>query len=93
MAAKKDQEAGLKELKDKLVQEKVIIGSDIVMKELKKGNLNKIFLASNCRDDIKKEITHFANIQKVPVELLELSNEDLGVLCKKNFFVAVLGIQ
>ena len=65
----------------------------LIFSELKKGNLNKIFLASNCRDDIKTEITHFANIQKVPVELLELSNEDLGILCKKNFFVAVLGIQ
>ncbi|MFH1276300.1 MAG: ribosomal L7Ae/L30e/S12e/Gadd45 family protein [Candidatus Woesearchaeota archaeon] len=91
MSKKKEESAGLKELKEKLLQEKVVVGIDRVMKELKKDCLNKIFLASNVRDDLRKDLIHYAGLQGVTVEELELSNEELGILCKKNFFVAVVG--
>ena len=89
--AKKETKAGLEDLKKKLGEGKVIIGADRVLKELKKGTLKRVFLAANCRDDIKKDVKYYAELLKVNVEDVPASNEELGVLCKKNFFVSVVG--
>jgi len=89
--AKKEIKAGLEDLKKKLGEGKMVIGIDRVMKELKKGNLKKVFLAANCREDLKKDVHHYAGLLKIEVEDLSASNEELGVICKKNFFVSVVG--
>jgi len=92
MSKKKDPVVGIKELKEVVQEGKAIIGMDCVMKELKKGNLTKIFLASNCRDDVRKDIIYYAGLQNVKVEETDSTNEELGILCKKNFFVSVVGL-
>ena len=81
----------LKDLKVKIKAGKVVIGIDRVMKNLKLKQLTKIFVSSNCPNDLKKDINHYANLVGVPVEELSLDNEELGVFCKKNFFISVLG--
>ena len=86
-------ETDLKDLKTKIQQGKVVIGIDRVMKELKAGHLSKIMLASNCRQDLKKDLTYYAGLSSVPVVELTLDNEELGVLCKKNFMVSVIGLH
>ncbi|MBI2665965.1 ribosomal L7Ae/L30e/S12e/Gadd45 family protein [Candidatus Woesearchaeota archaeon] len=80
------------DLKTKLLDGKVTIGLDLVLKNLKKGILGKVLLAKNCPEKIKKDLHYYAQLQGTAVEELELSNEELGILCKKNFFIAVAGI-
>jgi large subunit ribosomal protein L30e len=89
--AKKDKNLKLEELKKKLLDGKAVVGIDRVLKELKRGNLKKIFLAMNSREDLRKDVLYYSGLQKVVVEELETSNEELGVICKKNFFVSVVG--
>ena len=85
-----DQE--LKLLKEKVQGKKAVIGTERVLKELKKGLLKKIFVAQNCPSTVTKDILYYANLAHIPVVTIDLTNEELGVFCKKNFFVSLLGL-
>ncbi|MBU0930346.1 MAG: ribosomal L7Ae/L30e/S12e/Gadd45 family protein [Nanoarchaeota archaeon] len=80
----------IEDLKKDLKTKKPIFGSDRVIKELKIGKLNKIYLASNCKDEIKADIKHYAKLSDIKVIELEETNEDLGVICKKPFNISVI---
>lgn len=83
-------ETHMKDLKAKLQEGKVIVGKERVLKHLREKSLAKVFLASNCPKDLKEDLVNFAKLVKVPVVELTLNNEELGLFCKKNFFIAVL---
>lgn len=83
-------EKDMKDLKAKLQDGKVIVGKERVLKHLREKSLAKVFLASNCPKDLKEDLANFAKLVKVPVIELTLNNEELGLFCKKNFFIAVL---
>lgn len=89
---KNEIEENLKLIKTKAQESKAIIGSASVLKNLKLKNLKKVFLAKNCPDNLKADILHYAQLAEVPVISLEQTNEELGVLCKKNFFISVVGV-
>ncbi len=93
MAKTKEISEDLKEIREKLLENKVIIGTDKVLKELKAKNLLKVLLAKNCPENTKNDIINYAKLAGIPVNQLEMDNEELGVFCKKNFFVAVLGLS
>ncbi len=94
MAKESDKELSVesKLLRTKLQEGKVIIGLETVMKYLKSGQLSQAFVAHNCPAKVKEDVEYYAKLAKVPFAVLSYSNEDLGVFCKKNFFVSVLGI-
>ena len=90
--AKKIQGSGLQELKASVQEGKIIVGREKVLQGLRKGNLRKIFLAKNCPDDVRGDVVYYAGLQNVSIEMMEATNEELGIICKKNFFVAVVGL-
>ena len=92
MAKKKELSEELKLLRDRVREGKAIVGMERVIKALKTGNLSKVFLASNVAEDAKENVEHYTKLANVSVVVLELDNEELGVLCKKNFFISVVGI-
>ncbi|MEK6900888.1 MAG: ribosomal L7Ae/L30e/S12e/Gadd45 family protein [Nanoarchaeota archaeon] len=93
MAGKKDTATDvLKELKARVQEKKVIIGTEQVLKQLRAKKVHKIYLASNCPVQVKDDIMRYALLAGVPVTELPQTNEELGVFCKKNFFISVLGI-
>ena len=61
-----------------------------MLKKLKRGEISKVFLASNCSKEIEEEIRYLSKINDVKVEKLKQPNEEIGLLCKKNFSVSVL---
>lgn len=82
----------IKYLKNIVQEGKVIVGTDRVLKKLKAGGeLRKVFIARNCQAETRKSLEHYAALQKVLVIELELSNEELGIFCKRNHFISVLG--
>ena len=83
-------EKDMKDLKAKLQDGKTIIGKERVLKHLREKSLAKVFLASNCPQDLREEVVNLAKMAKVPVVELALNNEEFGLFCKKNFFIAVL---
>jgi ribosomal protein L30E len=77
-------------LQEELKNKKVIVGTDLTLKELKKGNLKKIFLASNCNPEIRKSILYYAKIMGIEVEELKIPNTELGISLKKPFSISVI---
>jgi len=90
MAKKSEINEEIKQLKSKVQDGKAIIGTDRVVKGIKSGIVKKVFLANNCPDEVKTDVVQFAKIANIPIETLPYDNEELGVFCKKNFFVSVL---
>ncbi|MBI2662191.1 ribosomal L7Ae/L30e/S12e/Gadd45 family protein [Candidatus Woesearchaeota archaeon] len=81
----------VKELKEKVQEGKAIIGTERVLKALKKKVLISVYLAKNCPVKSKEDVEYYAKLAKIKVVNVEYTNEELGIFCKKNFFVSVLG--
>ncbi len=81
----------LDELKKALTEKGLVLGSRKVISKLKNAKLKKVFLSSNCRDDVARDVRHYAKLNKIELIQLDKTNEDVGVLCKKSFSISVLG--
>jgi ribosomal protein L30E len=71
---------------------KVVIGADRVEKLLRQGKLAKVLVTSNCPDEKKQDIMHYARTSKAEFVQLEMENDELGVACKKQFAISVIGL-
>lgn len=81
------------EIKKLLKSKTLIIGADRVLKALKNKELVKIFLASNASAELVGDIDYYSNISKIEVEKLDVPNDELGVICKKPFSIAAIGVK
>lgn len=78
----------------KLIKEgKAYIGTEQALKYLKQGMLKKVYLSSNCPAAVKTDVRKYAELAHTDVEELAFPNEEFGVLCKKPFFISVLGVK
>lgn len=80
----------LAELRKALKSEKVIFGAGRTIKNLKNGKLKMIFISSNCPEDIKKDLEYYCKISKIEIVQLKQPNDELALICKKNFPVSVI---
>lgn len=71
--------------------DRLVIGTERVMKLLRSGELTRVFLASNCSAAIQSDVEHHAG--EAEIIHLDVPNEELGVYCKKPFNIMVLGIK
>jgi len=78
------------ELRKALKEKDIIIGTERTVKGLKTGKVSTIFLASNCPDEVREQIKHYAGISGAKILELELPDKEIGLLCKKPFNVSVL---
>ena len=70
----------------------LVIGTDVVLKGLKKGHITKVFVAKNCAQDTLEELDYCQKLATFEVEKTDMTNEELGVLCKKPFSISVIGV-
>ncbi|MAG38858.1 hypothetical protein CMO90_02110 [Candidatus Woesearchaeota archaeon] len=82
----------LADIKKLLDNKKLLIGADRVLKNMRINKIEKVFVSSNCRDDILNDIKHFASINDASVEELTIPNDEMGAICKKTFSVSVIGL-
>lgn len=83
----------MEDFKKLLKQKTVFIGAEETIKHLKKGELSKVFVTSNCAPEVLDDINHYAGLGQVEVVSLEVPNDELGILCKKPFAISVLGVK
>jgi len=83
----------MNEIKKILESDKLIIGKERTMKLLKKGKLAKIYLAKNIDKETKQDLEYYANLNKTEILNVNMSNDELGIFCKKPFSIAVLSLQ
>jgi len=80
-------------IKERLKENKIIIGFNIVIKSLKSSHPDLIVYANNIPEDKKKTIEHNAQISKVEIKEYPGDGVNLGLLCGKPFPVSVLAIK
>lgn len=71
---------------------KLVIGAERAAKLLKQGKIEKVFIASNCRGDVKEDMESYARISKAELVQLDIENDELGIACKKPFSISVVGV-
>jgi ribosomal protein L30E len=76
-----------------LKNENLVLGSDRVLKLLREGQLERVFLASNAPAAPAADIKRFASLRGVTLEVLGVPNDELGVMCKKPFSIAAIGMK
>ena len=81
------------EVRESVKNKKAVIGANATIKKLKIGKISKVILSTNCSKDLASEINHLAKIANVKVIQTKHSNEELGVLCRKQFKISALGIK
>jgi len=92
--ARKKAESISKDVVDirKLIDDKkLVIGTEIVIKKLKAGKISKVFLTSNCPNEVRDDIERYSAIAKAEVVQLDIPNDELGIICKKPFSISIVG--
>jgi ribosomal protein L30E len=72
--------------------DKLVIGIETTKNALKNGRIEYVFIASNAPQNIIEELEHNAAITEAKVSQIRSNAEDLGVACKKQFRVSVVGV-
>ena len=80
----------LEDLKKNLRSDKMVIGTERTLKLLRQGRLSAVFMSSNCPVQVREDIAHYA--KDVSVEVLDIPNDELGVVCKRPFSVSVAAL-
>ena len=83
----------VEDIRKHLKEGKVLIGTKQVISNLKTGNLKKVYVSSNTPEDIKNQVTKYAELASVDVVQLKQANDELGTICKKPFMISLLGVQ
>ncbi len=81
------------DLRNLTQKQQLIIGYKETLRSLNKQGVTRILLAANCPKGVKEDIEHLAQLAKVEVEQVDVTNDDLGTLVKKPFAVSVIGVK
>jgi large subunit ribosomal protein L30e len=71
---------------------KVVLGKEETIKGLKLGRLGKVYLTSNCPEELKADVAYYAELAAAEVVQLAIPNDELGTICRKPFVISVMGV-
>ncbi len=91
MAKVKKIDATVDEINKLSKSDKIVIGTERTMKQLKLERLSKVFLSSNAPQKIRADFIKYGKLAGVDIVNLKYSNEEIGEICKKPFLISVLG--
>ncbi len=80
-------------LKEALANNRAVIGTKSVLKNVKSGELQTVFVAKNCPDTIKKDLSHYASLSSIEIVEFDGTGKQLGTFCGKPFSIAMIGIK
>lgn len=80
------------EIRKHLTTKKLIIGTDETLKNIRKGLIARVYIASNCSAELMKDITRYSKISGFDIFETKIPNDELGAVCKKPFHIALLGV-
>jgi ribosomal protein L30E len=81
------------EIRKNLTTKKLVIGTDETLKNIRKGLITKVYVASNCSEDIMKDLNRYSKMSGFEIFDTKLPNDELGAVCKKPFNIALLGVM
>lgn len=80
------------EIKKHLGDKRLVLGTKLTLKNLKLGKIEKVFLTSNSPDNVRKDVEFYTASGNCKAVNLEIPNEELGVICKKQFSISIAGL-
>ncbi|MCK5039534.1 MAG: ribosomal L7Ae/L30e/S12e/Gadd45 family protein [Candidatus Aenigmarchaeota archaeon] len=81
-------------IKQALAENQVIIGLNKVLMSIKLGGLSDVYYCSNCPKEAVDELNYYKKLSSsLNIESIPLSNSEFGTMCKKQFFISVVGIK
>jgi len=80
----------VEQLKKALRDEKCTFGLSETMKNLKRGKVSTVFLASDCHRDVKEKLSHYGKLGKLSVMELEINGAEIGTLAKRQFSISIV---
>lgn len=83
----------VEEIKKLLKTQELVLGADETMKALKNNEIVKVFLAGNAPENLVGDVEYYSSIAKIEVEKLDIPNDELGVIVKKPFSIACIGMK
>jgi len=72
--------------------DKLVIGLETTMNALRNNNIEYVFVASNAPQNMIEDLEHNSTVAETLISQLKVNSEDLGVACKKQFRVTVVGV-
>ena len=82
----------VEEIRKSLKTKNLVFGTERTLKLLRNGKLSKVYIASNVKNDVGKDIEHYTKTSGVELVKLEIPNEELGTFCKKTYSISVIGM-
>lgn len=82
-----------KEIKDAVKSQRLLMGSKTVLRGVKGRSLNTVIYASNCPDDVVKDLNHYSKISGMKLEEFSGNSVQLGEMCGKPFAVLMVGVK
>jgi ribosomal protein L30E len=80
------------EIKKVLTSKKLVLGKDEVLKNIRKGLMSKVFIASNCPEMLLNDLQKYSKMSGFELLETKVPNDELGSVCKKPFSIVVLGL-
>ncbi len=90
--AKEIKQDSVAEIRKHLEGKKLVLGTERTLKSLRAGKVEKVFMTSNCPNDIRNDFSHLSRISDVKIIELDVPNDELGTICKKPFSISVAGL-
>ncbi len=92
MAKKIAIDKNIEEIRTALKKNNLIIGTDRTIKMIKQGKISKVFVTTNCSENVLKDLEHYSKISKFKLIMLDYPNNELGIFCKKQYAISVVSI-
>lgn len=80
------------EIRKLMADKRLVLGTGRALKLVRQGKLAKMYLSSNCPPGVKSDLQKFCGLAGIECQELVVSNEELGVWCKKPFAISVVGV-
>ena len=81
------------EIRKLLADKRLAIGTERTMKMVRRGELAKVYLSSNCPPSLKDDFKRYCALDGIECQELPATNDELGVWCKKPFAISVVGVM
>ena len=92
MAKKQTIDENIAFIKKAIEDGKAVIGTDKTMSGVRNGTIGKVFVSSNCPEDVVESFNEYQDISGIELTQIDYPNEEFAVLCKKPFSISVIGI-
>ena len=82
----------LAELKQVLGTGKALLGTSRTLKEIRRGNIERVFVSKNTPKLVREDLKHYSDISGFEVVELDIPNDELGTVCRKQFSVSIVSV-